>query len=259
MRIIRIFKDYYDIGVSEGHDKTIIYKRFNEVEIYPKSKRWLKHSKPVSFEEETSEDLQSLGFNYRWVVIGFCGKVFQCLRIEIEIPDPQYPLKRAPTIQTICCYNAAAVRRVFQCHATKKHYKTFMSKPEYMREGLRFSKVQKRFANWNPDKYYDEFIRLKVPIFLVEQYERKGRFTSMRLTTNPCLKDYEFYKLFVPFIAFQEISMFISNDLCKPDDILEIDDKYVRDAKGFDEWSFKTRPNTKPNRKHRKELDDELI
>lgn len=251
MRIISIFKDYYDVGLSVGHDKRIVYKRFQTEETYDKAE-W--KQKPVKFQDETSEDLSSLGMNYKWIVIGFCGKVFQCLQLEKTIHDPHHP-HRSPQIKTICCYDAPSVRRAFQRYGTKKEIEMFLSKPQYRREGLRLSTLEKRFSSWNPDKYYDEFIRLRTPIFVVDQESRVGeRYDDvhMRMRSNPKLEPYQFFQVFCPFTTFQEISMFIGGVIgMESAEVIEIADIYRRDAHGFDEWSFKTKPNLKPNRKRK--------
>jgi len=63
---------------------------------------------------------------------------------------------------------------------------------------------------------------------------------------NPVLKDYEFYKIFDSYQAFQEIQMFISGVLgSKEKDIIMIEDKYKIASHGFDKWSFRKEPEKK--------------
>ncbi|MCP3921239.1 MAG: hypothetical protein GY714_01510 [Desulfobacterales bacterium] len=253
MRIISNFKDYYDIGLSEGHDKTIVYKRFIEEETYQVSRFRPKNVKPFEFEKETSVLRHSLGFDYQWIVIGFCGKVFLCLKLErsFVVHDGK---KNVNQIKTFHCYKAEQVTKVFRNYATKDELKSFFGKPRYIwRESLRLSTMRNRFFDWNNNKYEDVFIKMNAPIFVVDRVETKFRHDLIRLRSNVNLKYYQFYQVFCPYTTFQEISMFISGVLGVGDpDMIEISDEHKRDAKGFNEESFKTRPNTKPNRKRNK-------
>lgn len=73
------------------------------------------------------------------------------------------------------------------------------------------------------------------------------------LTSNPLLKHLGFAKVKDPFTAYQEISMYISGviGVGEPDTI-EVSDECKRDAKGFDEWSFKTHsPGKKAKRRNK--------
>lgn len=54
------------------------------------------------------------------------------------------------------------------------------------------------------------------------------------------MKDYEFYKILDLFVAFQELSMFISGIMGgKSPKMIEIADKDRRDMKGFNDKSFR--------------------
>ncbi len=251
MYIISKFKDYYDIGLSEGHDMSIVYKRFVEEETFQVSRFRPKNAKPILFEKETTGLRESLDIKYKWIVVGFCGKVFQCLELtkEIETKHTRYKLSPAE-IHTAYCYEPLAAKKFFEKWASKEQLKTFYSKPKHMREGLRFSKIQQRFFHWDNDRFDQVFIKLNSPIFVVDRVESKFRHDLIRIRSNIELREYQFFQLFCPYTTFQEISMFISGVLGMPaPSMFEIDDKCMRDAKGFNDQSFKTRPNTKPNRK----------
>jgi hypothetical protein len=64
---------------------------------------------------------------------------------------------------------------------------------------------------------------------------------------NFSLKEYEFYKVFDPYSAYQELCMFVDGSLAYPGNIpIEIDDKYKITGKGFDPiYGFRTRPKEK--------------
>lgn len=61
---------------------------------------------------------------------------------------------------------------------------------------------------------------------------------------NPSLREFEFYKVFDPISAFQQIEMWIGANLTAEKPIPEIDDKTMRDIKGFDTYSFKKEKTT---------------
>lgn len=90
---------------------------------------------------------------------------------------------------------------------------------------------------WETDRFYDLFIKLDTPIIKFGWENRK-----LILTTNPILYNIGFQSVIDPWTMYQEIEMFIGNDLVK--DYLgdfEMSDELKRDSKGFDNWSFKKR------------------
>ena len=92
----------------------------------------------------------------------------------------------------------------------------------------------------------DFFLQYKTPIFIYNTDKNVDR-----LEINAELKKIEFYKVFDNYSAFQELEMFISSTLCLTDSSPskykgmkinnDISDKDMRDAKGFDNKSFKKR------------------
>ena len=263
MRIISKFHDYYDIGMSEGQDQTLVYNRLSEEDTQP-----LNHYSSLSgeqqkdFQRETSWVDKSMGMGYQWLVIGFCGKVFQCLMLEVDVETP-CPNSKAHkmniTKRKLYCYTAGAVRQAFFKHASKDNLLEFQSRVatskysmefEHHRNSIKFLNVQKRFYEWNNDRYEDEFVKLNTPIFVVDRVVPENHRGCIRMRTNVELRQYHFFKVFDPYTAFQEISMFISGVLGVGEPhMIEISDECKRDGKGFNEQSFKTRPGTKPNRK----------
>jgi len=96
------------------------------------------------------------------------------------------------------------------------------------------------------EKHRELFEQERCPIFVAESHET-DRITWKAvgtITFNPCLKDYDFMRVFDPYQAFQEISMFMGN-LAEPrKPIPAIDDKTMAEIKGFDKWSFRKPPKT---------------
>ena len=66
------------------------------------------------------------------------------------------------------------------------------------------------------------------------------RTRNIKFFINPNLKNYEFYKIFDTFQAFQEIQMFLGGVLGAGEkNIIEVEDKYKIAGHGFNKWSFR--------------------
>src|SRR5208283_3990318 len=91
------------------------------------------------------------------------------------------------------------------------------------------------------------FRDLNAPAFIYDSdYDRKiinnysYNHRNPKFFVNPLLKDYEFYKVFDTYQAFQEIQMFIGGVLGnKEKEIIEVADKYKIAKHGFDKFSFR--------------------
>jgi hypothetical protein len=97
------------------------------------------------------------------------------------------------------------------------------------------------------------FRELKVPVFIYDgdfgrtEFDKKRSISNSfkpKFIINPLLKDYEFYKVFDTFQAFQEVQMFLSGVLGRGEkEIVEVQDKYKITQHGFDyKWSFRKKP-----------------
>jgi hypothetical protein len=93
------------------------------------------------------------------------------------------------------------------------------------------------------------FRDLKSPAFVYDSdYGRTKRNNNhhSKFIINPLLKNYEFFKMFDSFQAFQEVSMFIGGVLGKGEkEITEVADKYKITQHGFNKWSFRKEPKIK--------------
>jgi hypothetical protein len=75
------------------------------------------------------------------------------------------------------------------------------------------------------------------------------------IVINFCLKTINFHKHLDQFQAYQEIEQFLGNTLVKREKIIELDDKSKRNARGFDDQSFKSlSPGKKAKRQANKLL-----
>ena len=72
------------------------------------------------------------------------------------------------------------------------------------------------------------------------------------LKLNICLKDIEFNKVVDSYTCYQEIYMFVDNNLRSKPETIDISDENKAASKGYHEMSFKNRGKVPKRRKHRK-------
>lgn len=219
MLIISKFHDYYDSAVGEGIDKTIIYKREeNQVKIpdlgVDISWKGLHIFSGKFFNKKNKE----IGF-HTWLSIGFCGKIYVCLKEELYELDG---LKKID-IQENFYYGLDCLIPFEKCKDKKF---TWKDDGKY--------KDTKEYINKLHEKEFPElFFEYKSPIFLITNYTERGK--NKTCIINSQLKQIEFFKQKGSFTAFQEIQSFISGVLGvnrEPEIILTDKDKII--SHGFD-------------------------
>lgn len=204
--------------------------------------------------------------------IGFCGRMIPTIKLSVRYNQETY-IKY--------CYSLEQVISFLEKHADKDKeikkeltkfkeavYKNNNKKHHWMNKINAWSieGVEKFFESYNRELPIEMFYELKVPYFIVPLYRYQySKFKDNYISSdtleakiknsnyshvstydmveiNPILKDLDFAGVVDPFTAFQEISMFLSGVLgINEPEMIEISDKHKRDAKGFDDKSFKTR------------------
>lgn len=220
MKICSEFKDYYDIGMSKGQDLTLVYQRHKKiVNGYPF---------PVfnSFDKVVYHDF----------MVGFCGKLYPILELKSNSFYHE-------DIVSSLCYNIADIDNFihkyypedFEWYNTVKYTK------------CRGNRVPKRhklvefFENCNKFDCKDLFEKERSPIF-VGRYKYRNDFDSKvesTITYNDFLRPFEFYRVFDPYTAFQEIAMWLGNE-AEPRKVVPVpSDSIMLEIKGFDKFSFR--------------------
>lgn len=235
MRIISKFHDYYDSVQGIGYDPDLIYHRVqdqNVLELDTIRSEWRKPKFIMPFD---MPQLSESFFEYinltKWrntlpsdctlYLIGFCGKYYLVLRHAGD--PPQNFFDEDSVVEYYSQY----------CADNKFKYNWFE-----LFGKLGESKIK---------PFHDEiepFRCINCPVFSIELKSYYSVFFERKIITiNPSLADFQFYRLFDTYTAYQEIAMFISGVLGWPEnDMIKISDTDMRDAKGFDEYSFKKRP-----------------
>jgi len=237
MLIISKKKDYYDGVVGTmGVDKTIVYNRDTvelENNLLPKpfkvgNSYWgLKH-RENPFHELTYHSIKKESKNvcdeYAHFIIGFCGKLYIGWKLYTEINATTH------AVSTEITYDAEFMKSIL---SLKSWHGNLNDSINYV---LTYDALPL-------------FRYLKVPVFIYDGDYGRKTFDKRRsiynshmpkFFINPLLKDYEFYKVFDTFQAFQEVSMFMGGVLGAGEkEITEVQDKYKITQHGFNKFSFR--------------------
>lgn len=233
MRIISPFKDYYDCIQLYGQDDTIIWLRKME-------KMKIKNRECSLFNNKFRAD-QIFDF------VGFCGKLYPFFRFNY------YNANKNKYVDVIC-YGLEDVTKFIDNHYTKQQKKTFYSRTKkYL--GSSFDQIKKgfEFLEKEKNKHEDFFVENKCPIFVTKAISITqkliifhGRQSNLlhdsELTEDLTfsLKNHNFERIIDPFTAFQNVSIYVGGVLgTNSPPIPKVSDKDMREAKGFDNWSFK--------------------
>lgn len=252
MRIISKFKDYYDGCNYDNSISSGVFERHtSELPI-----DWVSHHHGIIADGCNSYDLHT-------GLIGFCGRLypyveyksygkpssfiytfeeFDELRNEIVLIKPKRNIWYSGS-GIMKDWNKKDLARIwFDCDFKTLQGIKDTGLPVWLSEKRCYSGV---FPNW--PNVQNLFYEHKVPCFVIKHTDIKGAAnTGHSLILNPCLKDYMFYRVIDPYICWQEIEYFLSNELVKPDDpyIEPISDKLKAESHGFNKESFR-KPKSK--------------
>lgn len=262
MKIISKFQDYYDSALMYGIDENLIYVRKEESMVakvpgaFGEAFQWIPSFYP------THDIAPSRS------AILFCGKVYPLCTLTYQPNCLRSDVEHAYDAKTYINFVAARSKkdtslweRVAQ---PRRWYRRRHASDSDWKEKAeeRITKGYQQFANIAPDishlhhEYKSPVIMLREP--QTASYHRyrgtKPDNESMfELVLNPCLKDIRFARMVDPFTAFQEVSMFLGGVIGSiEDNTVQIDDVHMRDAKGFDDRSFKTASPGKKRKMKRK-------
>lgn len=222
MRIISSFFDYYDKGLAFGIDPNLVYVRETKVLKAGYREPGANNSLVgmligLSYGEKT--------YRLSKAVIGFCGKAYPLFRVSFgekkaknyySFNSIQNDLDNGVFVENYP-YNSYELHNVMQKIVDRQHAK-------YGRLELGPRDIT--------DKVFREH---KAPILLAD-YEGY----NPRLTINPRLNEYNFITQVDPIAAFQELAMFVGNNLVdQKDPNPKLSDDIKRDIHGFNSWSFR--------------------
>lgn len=238
MLIISKYKDYYDTATSNGIDKSIVYNR-KLIEIFdiPNSLKKLNDGEfkfyslfsRLKFKDQYGDlNNKSKYCEINPFIIGFCGKLYLGFRLleKSKYGEKDYDVT----------YNYQRI--LSEIKDKKRSFDKYSVHQDIMND---INLVKNYQTNID-----DTFRIFNSPSFLFDYDNNK-----YKITINPILKDYSFFKNFDSYLAFQEIFMFISGVLGVDNKkTIEISEENKITQHGFNKWSFRN-PNP-PKRKQKK-------
>lgn len=245
MKIVSPFKDYYDVVIANDMDPYPFYlRRPAEYLVKERQKTWeqIYLSKQPMLQPPGIYSRRDTG------CVAFCGRLY-----------PYWP------VGNTYCYTLAQV-----VTAMKRQIAVFDGKPEHLGNASDARKMLESLGKTEyslPTKYNgftglnkgswdawlqymdihgrinDEvFLREKAPVIHVNNH---------MVYINPNLRKLNFQTIMDPYAAYQEISMFLGNNLAQQiDPIPKTTDELRAHAHGYDKWSFRT--HKKDSKKARK-------
>lgn len=228
MKIVSKFHDYYDIGISMGVDKSVVYVRRPEV---------------IDDDRLKNEIRKKIGVHYSSIgVVGFCGKLYPFIvkdhfkndiNQSYDHTEYKYEFDESDAeriAKSVFIFTERIKTRINRIRAVLTQ--------DPVRDDELFHRLGSPSFILFPSLYTREEDRLKERLYA----DVDGRLQDA-LITNPPLKEVGFYRVVDAFTAFQELSMYmsgvLSNNQQPPISISDVD---MRDAKGFNDRSFKKEP-----------------
>ena len=248
-------------------DKSLIYLRKQKsVDIllpkdnkhrvpYPKSREF--HSDTLDQRDEWGvKNGDKLEYNISNHCVGFCGKIYKVYKVICHGRYNTFTYSKEIPPHSLFFYSFSKLDEFIQSSLNdKKRQKyltdtfTFGDYGDVTRYRLKSESEAVDALIPSITKYFQEY---KVPVFSyhfdVDKFIN-GKYVH-RLELNSCLNDDEFYKVFPPPIAHQEISMYLSGVLgnCNPP-IPSVSNDDLVVAKGFDlKTSFRKDKTSKKRR-----------
>lgn len=263
MKIISKFQDYYDSVLGYGHDDHICFVRHQKERLIDKREPLADACK--GFGSYTHRGNKGkLGWNY--FILGFCGKIYYGITLVHDEKAEHSQFSSYPNDVFKSFYNVKEMKTYINEQYSlklidKKSYEELNERDNrfYHWGGNRKSQRKNRWEKWDdyfnretPNILKETFFTEKTPYYIIQHQQGVGWDAKISLLTNPILKSRNFYKVFDTFQTYQEIEMYLGGVLGNTEDnTVNISDNDMRDAKGFDNRSFK-KPPTKKVKKMKK-------
>lgn len=235
MKIVSKFKDYYDNVQGVMYDESITFIRKSE--------------------EIDVGDIVALPYysepDYRkFFLIGFCNQIYVVHRYEVEFVhhSPEKIIKIEKYIKKhhrkLITVNEGGGKQQFYCSYDIQE--AIMLNPDRNMRYFNRKGTEASILNVVEGvKSLNLFDKFETPIFSI--CAGTGH-REVILNTSPTLRNFNFESQFGPYSAYQELVMWIGNKAVSEYPPQITDNIVLRDAKGFDKWSFKTMKGQKKKR-----------
>lgn len=230
MRIVSDFKDYYDCISATDREKTPVFVR-NRV-------RGVYENCPFPTNGSFIKYYYGRSWNCDEVTIGFCGKIY-----------PLLIFSNYSTGLTARCRSLEQVDGFFNALGGKdlREYleqdrvtrRKWRRKFKLTSPGCR-SGFEEYFNNMEKgsSSYLKWFEDRRCPVFV----GRQEGYNNYVVEWNANLRLVEFYRVFPPEQAYQNIRMFLDNLAVPLPNVPPVSDKQMAEIKGFDKFSFRKDP-----------------
>ncbi|CAA6827121.1 MAG: Unknown protein [uncultured Sulfurovum sp.] len=239
MRIISKFSDYYDMGLVYGIDDKLRFKR--------ETKRIDESLLALQFVTiHFSKNNRKYKFTIFLNLIVFCHRDYFFVQVVLSEVTRKNKKEIYKEIKSDYCY---VMKEVDDCIAS--FYKPIK---EIETENIEFS----GWGNSNCYQYIEKHLnpkeisrvhlleKYKVPYLFIGKYPNVD---SRQIVLLPKLKDFKFSKAVEAMNAFQQVSMYLGERNSQKEEIVQIDDKYLAQGKGFNCYSFRKVPTKKKEKK----------
>jgi hypothetical protein len=252
IRIISKFKDFYDSVQATGQDRTVVYiRKIEEVKGYPFPILHSYANNVIGFirgsKAYTYSNNPEVRIDIQCHAVGFCGKVYPLLKIsklkttrrikKKVFAEWDYPYTICFSLNDVDEYvKNNFAKSLFEAYKDNKFKHNSIWENWFRRKNFEehFEKMEQI-----KDKHENLFRKHNAPVFVASVKDHKVYY-------NASLKDVEFYRVFDPFTAFQEIAMYYGSLAVPLKNIPKIDDLTMLQAKGFDpKSSFRKEPSKK--------------
>ncbi len=251
--------DYYDVVAKHGHstDGNTFLRNTEDIRIEyerqyttPKGWHYTTDNHPLSFLIADSINWRNDRYRFKdktlceldTFKILFCGKVYQGIKIAINIDHSRVKLDNYPTYY---CYTVDEVNAVFKNYDSVLPEKS-VGKRKRILYGFTLSSEEflnvESLSNYFTVKDYSDICIANK--YVIASWFGDTHGSSSIIKLNCRLQDYEFYRVFDPYSAYQELSMYVDGMLAYPGNMVtDIPDEYKIESKGFDKkYGFRTRP-----------------
>lgn len=263
MKISSNFHDYYDALRSSDLDDEPLYVRLTKnINLAENPERFQpyrigRREDPATVEDRRqSYEIRGRVVHFRvaipWIesrAIGFCGRVYPFVTVGYgkNVKHAFTPERARKLVQDF--------KMVAQNPDEVIDHKTIRDQKNSLLNvmsgghagGLWMNHNHFNFNDWAPWLANNTigdlpFRHFKAPILM---FEFQG--PEPYLVVNPILRQYDFVQVMTPHQAYQELSMYVGNNLANLDrkEPRPITDKLKSETKGFDKWSFKNQKNRK--------------
>lgn len=219
MKIISKYKDYYDSIVNTvGIDNAIVFKRdqLDEKEITLDN---LYTPLKIDDSNKTPQN-NNESISYHFKLLGYCGSIYPCLQIK-----KSYYESYNNTEEFI--YDVDIIKETY--------FKLYNQKDKYIAFNHNWNNY---ISQTNNKKLLSIFLDKKVISFVIFKHGLTGWYRDSKtvccISYNPILKNYHFFKVKDAFTAFNEISIFVAEQLNTEISEFNMTDKQLVVSKGFD-------------------------